>query len=145
MPIVQQPSVSVPAPALYPHQIAYQQQQLSQALQPPQQSQIPQQARPPQQQQIPQQLPLALHPPQMQAGPTNWQQLQRAASYDGASSAMQPLMAGHPGAASFCESMHLVQMCNSVLLELVYYSGRICCSCLFKTLEESMQVLSMLS
>ena len=56
VPMVQQPSVCAPAPALYPHQIAYQQQQLSQALRPPQQLQMPQQARPIQQQHIPQQL-----------------------------------------------------------------------------------------
>ena len=122
--MVQQPSVCAPAPALYPHQIAYQQQQLSQALQPPQQLQMPQQVWPPQQQQIPQQLPPAPHPPQMQARPASWQQPQRAGSYDSTSSALQPFVAGHSGAAESCAALCIVSF--PLILESKHLCAALC-------------------
>ena len=91
--MVQQASVCALAPALYPHQIAYQQLQLSQAL------------RPPQQQHISQQLAPAPHQPPMQARLASWQQPQRAGSYDSPSNTLQPFMASHSGAARLCCSI----------------------------------------
>ena len=109
--VVQQPPVCALAPALYPHQIAYQQQQ---ALRPPQQLQMPQQARPPQQQHIPQQLVPAPCQAPMQARLASWQQPQRAGSYDSPSSTLQPFMASHSGAAIFCAALCIVHSRDSV-------------------------------
>ena len=130
MPMVQQPSVCAPAPALYPHQIAYQQQQLSQALRPPQQLQMPQQARPPQQQHIPQQLAPAPYQAPMQARLASWQQPQRAGSYDSPSSTLQPFLASHPGAATLCAAVCIVHSRESVLMCILCSSEMVRpCSC----------------